>query len=127
MQRAYIHEFKRFTEKPSEWLNYLERLGTQFDTLTHRAARQRNAIVHGADTEPIVVNSVGAFVQWIEAIVVSRQLDAAVRGEDFLARLEHENALIRGYMQGLSAGKPIVDTIFANYEDAPADGHLEAL
>jgi hypothetical protein len=127
MQRAYIQELGHFIEKPHEWLKYLERLGKQFDTLVRRAARQRNAIVHGADTEPTMVKSVGPFVEWVEAVVVSRQLSAAVRGEDFLARLEHENAVIRGYMQGLSARKAIVHTIFANYEDAPADGHLEPL
>jgi hypothetical protein len=112
---------------PQKWLKYLQRLGNQFDTLVRRAARQRNAIVHGADTEPTMVRSVGPFVEWVEAVVVSRQLNAAVRGKDFLSRLEQENGVIRGYMQALGAGRPIVDTIFANYEDAPADGHLEPL
>jgi hypothetical protein len=127
MQRAYIREFSRLIATPQEWLRYLQRLGAQFDTLLRRASRQRNAIVHGADTEPAIVESAGHFVEWIENVVVSRQLDAAVKGEDFLTRLEKENAVIRAYMQGLGAGRPVIDTIFANYEDAPADGHVEAL
>jgi hypothetical protein len=127
MQRAYIQEFARLTETSQDWLNYLQVLGKQFDTLLRRAARQRNAIVHGADTDATMVRSVGSLVQWLEAVVVQRQLQAAVGGGDFLTRLEQENAVIRGYMRRLDVGKPIAETIFANYEDAPADGHLDAL
>jgi hypothetical protein len=105
MQRAYIREFSRLIATPQEWLRYLQRLGAQFDTLLRRASRQRNAIVHGADTEPAIVESAGHFVEWIENVVVSRQLDAAVKGEDFLTRLEKENAVIRAYMQGLGCGQ----------------------
>jgi hypothetical protein len=60
MQRAYIQEFARLTETSQDWLNYLQVLGKQFDTLLRRAARQRNAIVHGADTDATMVRSVGS-------------------------------------------------------------------
>jgi hypothetical protein len=127
MQRAYIQEFARLAKTPQDWSRYVQYLGKQFDTLLRRAARQRNAIVHGADTDAVMVRSVSPFVQWLEAAVVQRQLQAAVRGADFLTQLEQENSVIRSYMHRLEIGKPVADTIFANYEDAPADGHLDAL
>jgi hypothetical protein len=112
MQRALIRQLAARAESPNTWLEYLRALGQEFERLVQRAARQRNAVVHGADTDNRMVQSVSYFVRWLENVVVHRQLDAATAGEEVLPRLERENAVVRAYIGALNAGVPVVDAVF---------------
>ena len=64
MQRALVQQLATRVASPRTWLQYLQDLGRQFDLLVNRAARQRNAVIHGADTvarwsTPSVTSSTG--------------------------------------------------------------------
>ena len=63
-----------------------------------------------------MVDTVSDFVNWLESLVVQRQLTAAKTSDD-LALLEQENAFVRTYSAALEAGSPVSDTNFDTRDD----------
>ena len=59
------------------WLGAIKR---DFRQLIDRAIRQRNAVIHGNDVIPEIVESVDPFLRRLAAMLVDQQLDALVKG-----------------------------------------------
>jgi hypothetical protein len=60
-------ELSKHAASAATWLEFIDELGREFDLLLARAARQRNAVVHSADTLDEVIESVidfAGFLQW---------------------------------------------------------------
>jgi hypothetical protein len=72
-----VSAISRRTRNPEAALAWLNELGREFDVLLARAARQRNATVHGSATVATVVNSVLPFVSDLGRQVVETSLAAA--------------------------------------------------
>jgi hypothetical protein len=72
-----VSTISRRTRDPEAVLAWLNELGREFDVLLARAARQRNATVHGSATVATVVNTVLPFVSDLGRQVVETSLAAA--------------------------------------------------
>jgi hypothetical protein len=69
-------------------------------------------VIHGAETVPEVVRSVGTFVATLQRVVVHEQLNAAEVGATLLARLERTNLRIAARNARLEAGVAVAEAIF---------------
>jgi hypothetical protein len=94
------------------WLAFISELGREFDLLLARAARQRNAIVHGADTLDDVIESVIDFAAFLQWALVHDQLDAVADGQSLLASLETRSLRINNRYAHLQAGETVISSIF---------------
>ena len=112
MQARVIAQLDVRAASPGNWVAYLNNLGEQFDVLLDRSVRQRNAVLHGADTVTAVVASVGDFVRFMQDAVVQHELAAASSGDTVLSRLERDSIRVRSCVASLEAGRLPVDAIF---------------
>jgi hypothetical protein len=90
------------------WLTEYER---EFDVLLARAARQRNAIVHGSATVPAVIASVLPFVVELGKQVVEGALAAAAEGRPLAVWLELNRLTAREQTAALAAGRPLTEIV----------------
>ncbi len=112
MQQRVVAELAASSASPENWLDLVQNFDRAFDTLLARAARQRNAVVHGADTVPEVLMSVLAFLGSLQSMVIHEQLAAAGAGETLPARLERVSLRIAERREKLVGGVPVIDAIF---------------
>jgi hypothetical protein len=71
--RQIVEETLSHTSTPEAALVWLRELASEFDVLVARAARQRNAVLHGNDTIPEVIDSIDAFAMRLASMVVDQQ------------------------------------------------------
>lgn len=88
LQHRTVIELRKRTMDSESLLRWKAELGEAFDILLARAVRQRNALIHGADTLDETVRSVVPFVGWLQGRLTVEALDALAGGEALLARLE---------------------------------------
>jgi hypothetical protein len=97
----------------ADWLHFLGAVERRFDILLARLARQRNAVLHGADTVPDVIESVSGFAIELENFVTFFGLDAAAAGQPLLTLLEKNRIRLEQTRQRLTAGEAPSTAIFA--------------
>jgi hypothetical protein len=112
MQTRVVAELADHARSPDAWLRYLDELERSFDILLARLVRQRNAVLHGADTVPEVVASVSWFVVTLQGFVIYKQLDAAAKGRTLLAALERNRIRVRRIRNRLEAGESPAAAMF---------------
>ena len=83
-----LTRFGRDTASATATDKWLGRKHQEFDRLLARAARQRNAVIHGSRTSPPVVENVVGFVQDLNSMVVQMAVDAAASGLPLERHLE---------------------------------------
>jgi hypothetical protein len=108
-ERRRLRHLIKWTSDPKLALAEIDKRRQQFDVLLRRATRQRNAVIHGAETVPSVIASCEPFVAGLAATVVATAInearsdsttvpDALERGRMIEARrlwrLENESASV---------------------------------
>jgi hypothetical protein len=88
-------------------------LDTEFAVLVERAARQRNEILHGADTSIRVVSSVEPFVGWLQKRLARDALGAARQKTSLAVRLETRRGKVQDRWRKIEEGRDPVDVLFA--------------
>jgi hypothetical protein len=104
-------ELAGHTASAAAWLRFMDETGHAFDLLLARAARQRNAIVHGADTLDRVIESVADFVALMQSMLVHDQIAALAAKETLLARLETRRLALEKKRTRLLAGDDLINSI----------------
>ncbi len=105
LQRRVVEELAQHAASSAAWAAFLERKQQVFDVLLARLVRQRNAVLHGADTEPAVIESVVWFGLSLQAYVMHTQFSAAAGGESLLTALERNRIRIERIHQRLADGE----------------------
>jgi hypothetical protein len=105
LQRRIATELTEHAASPADWAAFLNRNQMVFDILLARLVRQRNAVLHGADTEPAVIGSVLPFALELQALVMHTQFSAAAAGESLLTALERNRIRIERIHQRLASGE----------------------
>lgn len=85
----------------------LEELGRRFDTLMKRTLRQRNAIIHGVQTDPDVVASVDRFVGRLADYIIVSSLRSAALDEDLSDALQRARTQTIRMLWRLENGTPL--------------------
>jgi hypothetical protein len=116
MQRRIAAELAHHAGSGGNWLRLLDDRGGAFDILLARLVRQRNVILHGADTVPAVVASVMGFALRLQSLVIYEQLDAASTGELLLKALERNRIRLERVRKRL--GKPGASPASSIFEKA---------
>jgi hypothetical protein len=111
MQHRQVAELASHSASAESWLKFVSATGHAFDLLLARAARQRNAIVHGADSVDNVIETVSDFAALLQSMLVHDQIAAFGAGESLLARLEGRRMSLENKRVRLSAGEPLIDSI----------------
>lgn len=88
LQRRLAAELAHHSRTGGDWLQLLGERERAFDILLARLVRQRNVVLHGADTVPAVVASVASFARELQWFVIDEQLRATTAGEPLLTALE---------------------------------------
>jgi len=107
LQRRVASELAHHARSGGDWLDFLSQQGRAFDILLARLVRQRNVVLHGADTVPAVVASVAAFALQLQAFVVHEQLQSAAAGESLLAALERQRIRLERIRDSLDSGMSV--------------------
>ncbi len=107
LQRRVASELAHHARSGGDWLDFLSQQGRAFDILLARLVRQRNVVLHGADTVPAVVASVAAFALQLQAFVVHEQLQSAAAGESLLAALERQRIRLERIRDSLESGMSV--------------------
>lgn len=105
LQRRVVNELSEHAASPAGWAAFLNHKQKVFDILLARLVRQRNAVLHGADTEPAVIESVLPFALELQSFVMHTQFSAAVAGELLLTALERNRIRIERIHQRLASGE----------------------
>jgi hypothetical protein len=111
MQHRQVAELATHSASAEAWLEFVSATGHAFDLLLARAARERNAIVHGADTVNYVIQTVSDFAALLQSMLVHDQIAAFGAGESLLARLEGRRMSLEKKRVRLLAGEPLIDSI----------------
>jgi ferredoxin len=113
MQHRMVAEAAAWVSSGSAMAAHIEELDARFRRLLTRTIRQRNAVVHGAQTVPQVIASCEPFIRELCGQVVAQALDAAANGEDPLDRLESARTAWLRQRAALRDGKPPAAVVFA--------------
>ncbi len=120
LQSRVAAELAHHASTGGDWLQLLREHDRAFDILLARLVRQRNVILHGADTVPEVVASVAAFALSLQGFVTHGQLRAATADESLLTALERNRIRLERARMRLQAGMSPATAIFEKH--APSDG-----
>lgn len=112
LQRRVAAELASHASSAEGWLRLLADLGRSFDALLARLVRQRNAVLHGADTVPAVIASVTDFALDLQGFVIAKQLRAASAGEPLLTAFERDRIRLERVRVRLEAGTLPATAIF---------------
>jgi hypothetical protein len=123
LQSRTVHELAERMASAGSVLAWKAELAASFDRLTARAGRQRNAILHGADTNEQVVGSLEQFLGGIQSYLSQQALLAANRGVPLSTQLEARRMSARRSWQALEEGQLPVAALF---NSAPEPGTFQA-
>ncbi len=107
-----VHELAARMESADTVLVWKTELAGEFDRLIERAARQRNEILHGADTATTVVKSIEPFLGWLQSRLAQDALAAAKEREALAVRLERRRANVQARWRQLAEGGDPVEILF---------------
>jgi hypothetical protein len=113
MQHRMASEASASVASSQDALRRLGELDSSFRRLLARAIRQRNAVLHGAATVPVVVRSCESFVSQLSRYVVSQRIAAISEVEEPLDRLEHARAAWLRQREALERGAAPAQVLFA--------------
>ncbi len=104
-ERRQIEEVVARTRTAADAAAWLEEIKRDFGLLIGRATRQRNAVLHGNDTLPEVVETVDPFLRRLASMLVDEHLAALASGRTLAEQLArvHKRARIRD--ERLAAGE----------------------
>lgn len=109
--RRAVAEVGRWAKDPVQAASHLNKLCGQFDILLARAQRQRNAIIHGVQTDPDVVASVDRFVSRLADYITVGALHSAAVGEDLTDALERSRIETRRRIWQLKHGISLTEIL----------------
>ncbi len=89
-----------------------EEHGRRFDILLRRAARVRNAVLHGNNTVPTVVESLQAILEQLTGPVISAQYHAIESAEEIRDILDHRRVLREAGLAALRDRASPKDVLF---------------
>lgn len=112
MQHRMVAEAADWVSSASAMDTHIEELDGRFRRLLARTIRQRNAVVHGAQTVPQVIASCEPFIRELCGQVVAQALAAAADGEDSVDRLEGARAAWLRQRAALRDGKQPASVLF---------------
>jgi hypothetical protein len=101
-------------ETPGDALAWRSELMVQFERLLARTVRQRNLILHGADSAPAVVGSVEVFVGGLQARIARDGLTAAEADEPLSLLLERRRANVRERWRLLENDSDVISALFGD-------------
>jgi len=107
-----IEELAERVESPDTVLAWKTDLANDFNQLIERAARQRNEILHGADTSATVVSSIEPFLGWLQSQLASDALAAAEDRVPLAVRLERRRGKVQARWEAIANGEDPVDVLF---------------
>jgi hypothetical protein len=110
-RRRILEKTASDTATPEAALARLRQLGSDFDALLARAARQRNASVHGAKAAPQLLSNVLPFVSGVSIRIAEAALAAAAEGRPLVVRLEQERLSAIERLTSLEAGVPLAQLV----------------
>jgi hypothetical protein len=114
MQHRMVDEAALWASTGEKMTSHLGQLDERFRILLKRAIRQRNAVMHGAETVPQVVSSCEPFIRELCAQLVSQAIGAAANREDPIDRLERSrNNWLRQRTAIAENGSVPADIVFA--------------
>jgi hypothetical protein len=113
MQHRMVLEASSWVSSGAEMAKHIDELDAQFQRLLARTIRQRNAVVHGADTVPEVIATCERFITDLCGDVVAQALRAASDSEDLVDRLESARAAWLRQRAALRNGKQPSSVLFA--------------
>ena len=114
MQHRMVEEAALWASTGEKMTTHLGQLDERFRILLKRAIRQRNAVMHGAETVPQVVSSCEPFIRELCAQLVSQAIGAAANREDLIDRLERSrNNWLRQRTAIAENGSVPADIVFA--------------
>jgi hypothetical protein len=119
-RRRMLDAATRRTADPPSVLAWLSEIGEEFDVLLDRAARQRNAIVHGSPTVPAVITATLPFVAGLGTRVARAAGEAAGAGDPLPVWLERERIQAMGDTESLRTGATPVEVIGGGLVDGHA-------
>lgn len=100
------------TKTSEDLLVWLEELGNLFDVLIRRAARARNAVLHGNDTVPEMIASVEPFTNRLARMVIDAELRALREAMDLPSVLRQDREVVEAKIARLAAGDAPADALF---------------
>lgn len=92
----------------------LEEHGRRFDVLLRRAARVRNAVLHGNNTVPAVVESVQSVLERMTAAVISAEFHAIEGTQEVRDVLDHRRTVREAELTALRDGASPEDVLFVS-------------
>jgi hypothetical protein len=114
MQHRMVNEAASWASTGEKMTTHLGQLDERFRILLKRAIRQRNAVMHGAETVPQVVGSCEPFIRELCAQLVSQAIGAAANREDPIDMLERSrNNWLRQRTAIAENGSVPADIVFA--------------
>lgn len=90
----------------------LEEHGRRFDILLRRAARVRNAVLHGNNTVPAIVESVQSVLEQLTAAVISAEFHAIESTQEIRDILDHRRGLRQAELAALRDRANPKDVLF---------------
>ena len=117
LTRRRVDEVSRRLAAGPDAVAWLDEFASTFDRLLDRSSRERNAVLHGADTVPAVLETVEPFVADLGRMLAAEQLDCAANGTDLLESLEYARLRALQRREQLENGAVPADVLFENQED----------
>jgi hypothetical protein len=90
----------------------LEEHGGRFDVLLRRAARVRNAVLHGNNTVPAVVESIHSVLEQLTAAVISAEFHTIESTQEIRDILDHRRGLREAELAALRDRESPKDVLF---------------
>jgi hypothetical protein len=90
----------------------LEEHGRRFDRLLRRASRVRNAVLHGNNTVPAVVDSLRSLLEQLTAAIIGAEFNAIESGQGLRHVLDQRRKLRESELEALRTGAHPEDVLF---------------
>ena len=109
-KRLALHAAAKVADGPAaaRWISDLD---ATFNVLVHRAARQRNAVIHGTPTIPAVIATVDRFCQQLGRIAVGGSIRAGNGGVGVVTQFEQEILEFEQFRWRLESGEVPADIL----------------
>ncbi len=105
MERRMLDELAVHTASGTTARAWLKELEDVFERLFARTRRQRNAVVHGAETVPAVIASVETFVADLSSLLIGATFAAVVERRSLLVELQFRRDEALQMLERLEAGE----------------------
>ncbi len=111
VEHRLSREMEQITRDSRAASDAVARLEARFGILLERAMRQRNALLHGGNAEPVLLNSVDGFVRILGALAANEAMFAVIHTRAPLASLEQTRVEFLGVKASLQSGHDPTDAL----------------